>query len=66
MGVLDRVIRLLIAAAVAILFFTDVITGPWAIVLLVVAGIFFLTSLVGFCPIYAIFGASTCSKKTND
>jgi hypothetical protein len=34
MGVLDRVIRLLIAAAVAILFFTDVITGPWAIVLL--------------------------------
>ena len=65
MGGLDRIIRLLIAAAVAILYFTDVITGTWAIVLLVLAGIFLLTSLVGFCPIYTIFGASTCSKKDN-
>lgn len=66
MGALDRIIRLLIAAAVAVLYFTDVISGIWAIVLLVLAGIFVLTSLVGFCPIYTIFGASTCSKKEKD
>lgn len=63
MGTLDRIIRLIIAAAVAILFFTDVINGAWAIVLLVLAGIFLLTSLIGFCPLYTIFGASTCPKK---
>ena len=63
MGIADRIIRLLIAAAIAVLFFTDVITGAWGIVLLVVAGIFLLTSLVGLCPIYLIFGASTCAKK---
>lgn len=63
MGTLDRIIRLIIAAAIAVLFFTDVISGVWAIVLLVLAGIFLLTSLIGFCPLYTIFGASTCKKN---
>jgi len=64
MGIADRIIRLIIAAAITILFFTDVISGTWGIVLLVVAGIFLLTSLIGRCPLYLIFGASTCRKKT--
>ena len=63
MGIVDRIIRLIIAAAIAVLFFTDVISGTWGIVLLVVAGIFLLTSLIGLCPLYLIFGASTCRKK---
>ncbi len=66
MGTADRVIRVLIAAIVATLYFTDVIQGTLAYVLLALSGIFVLTSLVSFCPLYAPFGLSTCSvKKTS-
>ena len=63
MGATDRVIRILIAAVIAYLFYTNVITGVLAIVLLVIAGIFVLTSFVSFCPIYSIFGYRTCPRK---
>lgn len=63
MGSLDKLIRTAIALVIAILYFTNVITGTVAIVLALVAIIFLLTSLVNFCPIYAIFGASTCKTK---
>jgi len=48
---------------IAILYFTDVITGTLGIVLLIVAGIFLLTSLVSFCPLYLPFGLKTCKTK---
>jgi len=60
MGNTDRVVRIIVAITVAALYFTNVITGTLAIVLMVLAGIFLLTSLVKFCPIYAIFGLRTC------
>ena len=63
MGNADRTIRILIAAVIATLFFTNVITGTLGIVLLVLAAVFVLTSLVSFCPLYAPFGLSTCSKN---
>ncbi len=63
MGTADRVIRLIIAAIVGVLFFTDTITGTLGIVLLALAGIFVLTSLISFCPLYAPFGISTCDVK---
>ena len=63
MGTADRIIRVIIAAIIATLFFTDIVTGTPGIVLLVVAGIFVLTSLVGFCPLYAPFGLKTCARK---
>lgn len=63
MGSADIVIRLLIAAVIAVLYFTNVVTGTLGIVLLVAAGVFVLTSLVSFCPLYAIFGLSTCKVK---
>lgn len=65
MGSADRTIRVLIAAVIAILFFTNVITGTLGIVLLVLAGVFLLTSVIGFCPLYAPFGISTCSGKSS-
>lgn len=64
MGTADRVIRVIIAAIIAVLYFSNIITGTVGIILLVVAGIFVLTSLVSFCPLYAPFGISTCPKKT--
>ncbi|MCK9422478.1 MAG: DUF2892 domain-containing protein [Bacteroidales bacterium] len=63
MGTIDIVIRLLIAALVIILYFTQVISGTLAIILLIFAGIFILTSLFGFCPLYLPFGISTKGKK---
>ena len=66
MGSTDKIIRLLVAAVAAGLFFTGTVAGTPGYVLLAVAGIFTLTSLVSFCPIYAIFGLSTCPVRDRD
>ena len=59
MGNLDKAIRVLVAVVIAILYFTHVISGTLAIVLLVFGGIFILTSAVGTCPLYLPFNFST-------
>ena len=64
MGKYDRVIRTLIAVAIAILFFTKIITGTIGIVLLVLAGIFLISSFISFCPMYSVFGISTKKKQS--
>lgn len=68
MGNSDRIVRVLIAAVILILYFSNTISGTLSIVLLVIAGIFVLTSFVSFCPIYALFGLNTCSigHKSNE
>lgn len=63
MGTIDKVIRILIAVVFAILFFAKVITGILGIILLVLAGVFVLTSLISFCPLYWPFGINTGGKK---
>lgn len=63
MGNFDRVLRAIIAAVISILFFTKVISGTLGIVLLVLGGVFLLTSFISFCPLYLPFGISTCKKK---
>jgi hypothetical protein len=60
MGNLDRVIRLLIAAVLVGLIFTNVVEGTLGIILLVVAGVFTLTSFISFCPLYTLIGFSSC------
>ena len=64
MGSADKVIRLIFAAIIAGLYFTDVITGTLALVLIVLAAVFVLTSFISFCPLYYPFGISTCKNKT--
>jgi amino acid transporter len=59
LGTLDRIIRLVIAAVIAILYFTGNLSGLAAIILGILAVFFVVTSLVGFCPGYALFGLST-------
>ena len=63
MGTADRIIRVIIAAIIAILYFTGILSGTLGIVLLFAAGIFVLTSLISFCPLYAPFGLKTCAVK---
>jgi fatty acid desaturase len=63
MGNADRIIRILLAVVVSVLYFTNTITGTFGIVLLVIAGVFLVTSLVSFCPLYTLIGLNTCSTK---
>lgn len=63
MGLADRIIRVIIAAVIAVLFFTNIISGTLGIILLVLAGVFVLTSMISFCPLYTLVGASTCPKE---
>lgn len=63
MGSADRIIRVIIAAIVGILYFTETISGTLGIILLVLAGVFVLTSLISFCPLYAPFGIKTYKIK---
>lgn len=59
MGSADRIIRLALAALVAVLYFTNIITGTVGIVLLILALVFVVTSLLSFCPLYPLIGMNT-------
>jgi hypothetical protein len=65
MGTTDRVIRILAAIAIGVLYYTGLIGGTVAIILGVLAVIFILTSLVSFCPLYAPFRLSTKKKEVS-
>ena len=64
MGTTDRIIRILAAVVIAILYLTNVISGTTGIILLVVAAVFALTSLVSFCPLYPVIGMHTNKTKS--
>lgn len=64
MGSADKIVRVLFAIIIAILYFTNQITGAAAIVLGVFAVVFLLTSAMGFCPLYSIFKLSTLKKES--
>jgi Protein of unknown function (DUF2892) len=63
MGNADRIIRLLLAAVFAYLYFGGIVTGTLGIVLVVLGAVFVLTSLVSFCPLYTLVGLNTCPRK---
>jgi hypothetical protein len=65
MGFADKIVRILAAIVIGVLYFTGTITGTISIILLVVAAIFLATSLIGICPLYIPFGQSTLKKKTS-
>ena len=62
MGTIDKVIRILVAVIILVLYFTHVITGTLAVMLLVLGGVFVVTSLLSTCPLYLPFGVSTRKK----
>jgi hypothetical protein len=63
MGSMDKVVRIIVAIVLIMLYATGMISGTIGMVLLALAGIFVLTSLISFCPLYLPFGISTCKKK---
>ena len=63
MGTVDRIIRVLIVAVIAVLYFAGQISGVAAIILGIIAVVFLLTSIFSFCPLYIPFGLSTRKKS---
>ncbi|MCB0655124.1 MAG: DUF2892 domain-containing protein [Saprospiraceae bacterium] len=63
MGSTDRIIRVVVAIAFGLLYFTGTVSGTFGIVLLVLGVVFLLTSVVSFCPLYFPFGLSTNPKE---
>ncbi len=55
----DRIIRVVLAAVFAYLYFGGIVTGTLGIVLVVLGAVFLLTSVIAWCPIYAPFKFST-------
>lgn len=66
MGAADKIIRLVVVAIIAVLYFADQITGTAAIILGVIAAAFLVTSLIGWCPSYVPFGISTKKARKTE
>jgi hypothetical protein len=63
MGTLDRILRVVVAVVIAVLYFTGTVSGTLGYVLLALGGIFLFTSALSVCPLYLPFGINTCPKK---
>ena len=63
MGGTDRIIRIIIAIVVGVLYYMGTISGVLGSVLLVLAIVFLLTSFINFCPLYTLFGINTGKKN---
>jgi Protein of unknown function (DUF2892) len=62
-GSIDKIIRISLAVVFAVLYFTNTVSGTVAYVVLGLGVVFLLTSIVGFCPLYALVGLNTCPTK---
>ena len=62
-GSIDKVIRIILAVVIVILAITHVISGTLAVVMLILAGIFVLTTVISFCPIWWALGIGTTKSK---
>ena len=63
MGSADKAIRIVLAIVFAGLYITKLVEGTVGIALLVFGGVFLLTSVISFCPLYTLLGMNTCEKK---
>ncbi len=63
MGNADRIIRLIISAIIAVLYYSGTVSGTLGLVLIVLAAVFTLTAIMSFCPLYTLAGLNTCAAK---
>lgn len=59
----DKMLRVLIAAAIGLLYYFNIVSGVLGAVLAVVAIILLVTAFVNFCPLYKLFGVCTFRPK---
>jgi hypothetical protein len=58
-GTIDRIVRLVLAAILAYLYFSGAVTGALGIIVLVLGVVALATSALAFCPLYLPFKFST-------
>jgi len=63
MGAIDKAVRILLALVIGTLYGANVISGAIALILLILATVFVMTSFISFCPLYVPFGINTSKKK---
>lgn len=63
MGTMDRILRVVLAAIFAYLYFSGTVSGTLGLILVILGAVFVLTSLVSFCPLYTLVGLNTCPRK---
>ena len=63
MGNTDRIVRFILAAVILTLFYSNIINGTIAYILIGLSGIFIITSFISFCPLYRLVGLNTCKVK---
>ncbi|HNQ12970.1 MAG TPA: DUF2892 domain-containing protein [Bacteroidia bacterium] len=63
MGTIDRSMRTLVALVLIILYYQGIISGTFLTIGLLISAVFLITSIIGFCPLYTLFGFSTCKTK---
>ncbi|THU39587.1 DUF2892 domain-containing protein [Niastella caeni] len=63
MGNIDRIIRIFLSAVFAYLYFAGVVSGMFGLILVILGSVFLLTSIIGFCPLYTVFGFNSCPEK---
>ncbi len=63
MGNTDKIVRVLIAVIIALLYIFNVIGGTAAYILMAVAIVLLITSFINFCPLYTLLGVNTCEVK---
>lgn len=52
----DRATRIVLAVLIIILYASGTVTGALGIILFALVGIVIVSSLIGFCPLYALLG----------
>lgn len=62
-GSMDRIIRVIAGVALLVVGFAGIVPGVWGTVIGIVGLIPLLTGLLGFCPLYTVFGFSTCPVR---
>lgn len=66
MGLADRILRIAVAAIFVAFYFTKTFTGTLGIILLILGGIFLVTAVISFCPLYTVFGFDTRAAETEE
>ena len=63
MGTIDKILRVIIAIVIAVLYYMDlIVSDTLSAVVLFLAAILLITSLLNFCPLYFVFGINSCSR----
>ncbi len=63
-GTIDRIVRILIAAMIIYLYFSNVISGTMGIILIAISAVLVITSIISFCPLFFLLGLKSTKNKS--